>query len=176
MKVNLLGDNAAMRLFVRVWLKMLALAVAVCTLLRVALLFNQQTVEVDFTVVGWLEIFLVGAINDMAVMSLGYLFLWLFMMLAFEEKYRKPYGYLLFGGMVAGFLYTTFAHTMLDDYGSVAPLVGSLLTALFALNFGVKLFAPRWRRAMLRFGFGAWLLTYVSVIIFNMVSEYIFCG
>lgn len=174
MKVNLLGDNAAMRLFVRVWLKMLALAVVVCTLLRVALLINQQTVEVDFTAVGWLEIFLVGAINDMAVMSLGYLFLWLFMMLAFEQKYRKPYGYVVFGVMVAGFLYTTFAHTMLDDYGSVAPLVGSLLTALFALNFGVKLFAPRWRRGMLRFGFGAWLLTYVSVIIFNMVSEYIF--
>ncbi len=167
-------NNPSIALFLRIWFKLAALTLGVGTLLRIVLLFNPQTVDTGFSLGGWMQIFLLGALNDLCVITIAYIFVWLFMLLATEAKYRRPAGYIIFGHLVGLFCYTTFAHNILHEYGSVAPLAGSILTALLAAVFGVKLFFKRVRRPMTLFGFGLLLSIYVCVIVFNVISEYIF--
>ena len=167
-------NNPSIALFLRIWFKLAALTLGVGTLLRIVLLFNPQTVDTGFSLGGWMQIFLLGALNDLCVITIAYIFVWLFMLLATEAKYRRPAGYIIFGHLVGLFCYTTFAHNILHEYGSVAPLAGSILTALLAAVFGIKLFFKRVRRPMTLFGFGLLLSIYVCVIVFNVISEYIF--
>ncbi|MDE6861771.1 MAG: hypothetical protein K2J31_03365 [Alistipes sp.] len=167
-------ENRSIAFFVRIWGKLAALTLIVCALLRIVLVFNPQTVDTSFSAVEWIEIFGIGAINDLCIITIAYIFVWLYMMLCTQAKYRQPWGYTILALLLALFCYVTFANNILHEYGSVAPLVGSLLTALLTVIFGIKLFAKRLRHPMTVFGFGLLLSIYVCVIVFNVISEYVF--
>lgn len=175
--MNILYDiknNPSIAFFIRIWYKLSALTLAACALLRVVLLFNPQTTDTDFGAVGWLQIFFVGAINDLCIITIAYVFIWLYMMSATQVKFRRPQGYVVLALLAALFCYTTFADNILGEYGSVAPLAGSVLTAFIMTVFAVKLFWAKGRRAMTVAGFGILLGIYVCVIVFNVISEYVF--
>lgn len=167
-------ENRSIAFFARIYGKLAALTLIVCALLRIVLLFNPQTVDTSFSAIEWIEIFGIGAINDLCIITIAYVFVWLYMTLCTQAKYRRPWGYAIFALLIALFCYTTFADNILHEYGSVAPLIGSLLTALLAVIFGIKLFFERARRPMTVFGFGLLLCIYVCVIVFNVISEYVF--
>ena len=85
----------SLALFLRIYLKLALLAIAVGTAVRIVLLFNEQTSDLGFTPGEWLQIFLLGAVNDLCALTVGFFFLWLFAMSLSEGKYRKPWGYLI---------------------------------------------------------------------------------
>lgn len=53
--------QSGIKLISRIYLKLVLLQVAVGTLLRIVLLFNEQTSDISFTFGQWLKIFLLGA-------------------------------------------------------------------------------------------------------------------
>ena len=64
--------------FFRIYLRLAALTLVVCTLLRIVLLFNEQTSELGFGFLQWVAVFGLGALNDLCALTLGYVFLRLF--------------------------------------------------------------------------------------------------
>ena len=164
----------SLALFLRIYLKLALLAIAVGTAVRIVLLFNEQTSDLGFTPGEWLQIFLLGAVNDLCALTVGFFFLWLFAMSLSEGKYRKPWGYLILAVLTGLFLYVSCFHTIFDEYGSVVPAIASALTGYWAASFALRLFCKGFRHRWTAVWFAVLLACYVGGIVFNAVSEYFF--
>ncbi len=164
----------SLSLFGRIYLKMAILAIVVGTLLRIVLLFNEQTSDLSFTFTEWLQVFLLGAVNDLCALTIGFGILWLFMMSVSETKYRKPWGYILLGILLAVFIYVTFFNTVFDEYGSVVPLIAAILFGYWAVSFALRLFFKGFRSRWTTVWFCILITCYVGGILFNAVCEYFF--
>ena len=166
--------QSGIKLISRIYLKLVLLQVAVGTLLRIVLLFNEQTSDISFTFGQWLKIFLLGAVNDWCALTIGFAVLWLFALSIAPGKYARPLGYILFGILSVAWIYVTFFNTIFDEYGSVVPLIASILFGFWAVSFGLRLFLPQirpgWRRTWLAVLTGL----YTGGIILNAVSEWFF--
>ncbi|MEG1983324.1 MAG: LTA synthase family protein [Alistipes sp.] len=166
--------NQGISLLSRIYLKLVCLQIAIGSLLRIILLFNEQTAELHFTFSEWLHIFVLGAVNDGCAITIGIAVLWLFCLSVFDGKYKKPYGYIIFGVLTAAWCYVTFLPTIFDEYGSAAPLVASIILAYWALIFGCRLFFPAIRNRWTTIWLTILLGLYVGGMIFNATSEWFF--
>ena len=81
--------QSGIKLISRIYLKLVLLQVAVGTLLRIVLLFNEQTSDISFTFGQWLKIFLLGAVNDWCALTIGFAVLWLFALSIAPGKYAR---------------------------------------------------------------------------------------
>lgn len=164
----------SLRLVTGLYLKLTLLTLAVGLVLRIVLLFNEQTTDIGFSFGEWCEIFLLGAVNDLCAATVGFVFLWLFAMSVSTTKYRKPWGYILLGLLVAGFCYVTFFNTVFDEYGSAAPRIAAGVMGYWAASFALRLFFPRFRTYWTTVWLSLIIAIYVGAIVFNGVSEYFF--
>lgn len=164
----------SIRLVSGLYLKLSLLTVAVGLVLRVVLLFNEQTTSLAFSFGEWCEVFLLGAVNDFCAATAGFIFLWLFMLSVSRTKYRKPWGYILLALLVAAFCYVAFFNTIFDEYGSVAPRIALYVLGYWAGSFALRLFLPGFRSHWTTVWFALFIVVYVGAIIFNGISEYFF--
>ena len=93
-------------------------------LLRLVLILHPIT-QAHFTFVDISKIFLLGFLSDTFIFILASVFLWLYLLFISNDKYKKPYGYILFGLFVTLFLYVRFGNTILNEYGGSLPEVVS---------------------------------------------------
>lgn len=163
-----------LRLVSGLYLKLSLLTLAVGLVLRIVLLFNEQTTDLSFSPGEWCEVFLLGAVNDLCAATIGFGFLWLFMMSVSEAKYRRPWGYIILGVLAAAFCYVTFCNTIFDEYGSVAPQIASGLLGFWAGTFALRLFFRGFRSYWTMVWFTLIVIIYVGAIVFNGLSEYFF--
>lgn len=112
--------------------------------------------------------------NDLCAATIGFGFLWLFMMSVSETKYRKPWSYIILGILAAAFCYVTFCNTIFDEYGSVAPQVASGILGFWAGTFALRLFFRGFRSYWTTVWFALIITLYVGAIVFNAISEYFF--
>lgn len=161
-------------LFGRLYLKLVLLTLAVETLVRIVLLFNEQTTDLGFTFGEWLQVFLLGALNDLAVATLAFAFLWLYTLSVGSGKFRSPWGYLLLAILAGTFCYVTFGHTVFDEYGSVVPAIASGLLGYWTASFALRLFVPSIRKGWSQTWLAILLVIYVGLILFNGLCEYFF--
>ncbi len=166
--------NQSLRLVSGLFIKLAALTVTAGILLRIVLLFNEQTSDIDFSFGEWCAVFILGAVNDTCMAVLCFAFLWLFMTGVSETKYRSPWGYIILGVLTTAFCYVTFFNTIFDEYGSVVPAIASGVLGYWAVTFGLRLFLPRFRRTWTSVWFGLIITFYVAAIVFNAVSEFFF--
>ena len=164
----------SIRLVSGLYLKLSLLTVAVGLVLRVVLLFNEQTTSLAFSFGEWCEVFLLGAVNDFCAATAGFIFLWLFMLSVSRTKYRKPWGYILLALLVAAFCYVAFFNTIFDEYGSVAPRIALYVLGYWAGSFALRLFLPGFRSHWTTVWFALFIVVYVGAIIFNGISEFFF--
>ena len=164
----------SLRLVSGLYLKLSLLTIAVGFLLRIVLLFNEQTTDLGFSFGEWLQVFLLGAVNDLCAATIGFAFLWLFSMSVSETKYGKPWGYIILGILVAAFCYVTFCNTIFDEYGSVAPQIASAVLGYWAGTFALRLFFKGFRSYWTTVWFALIITLYVGAILFNGLSEYFF--
>lgn len=156
------------------YLKISILTIVAGLVLRIVLLFNGQTSDLGFSPGEWCQVFLLGAMNDLCAATIGFGFLWLFMMSVSETKYRKPWGYIILGILAAAFCYVTFCNTIFDEYGSVAPQVASGILGFWAGTFALRLFFRGFRSYWTTVWFALIITLYVGAIVFNAISEYFF--
>lgn len=166
--------SRSLRLVSGLYLKISLLTIAIGFVLRIVLLFNDQTSDLGFSFGEWCQVFLLGAVNDLCAATAGFVFLWLFMMSVSETKYRKPWGYIILGILAAAFCYVTFCNTIFDEYGSVAPQVASGILGYWAGTFALRLFFKGLRSYWTTVWFALIITLYVGAIVFNGVSEYFF--
>lgn len=142
-------------------------------LLRLVLILHPIT-QAHFTFVDISKIFLLGFLSDTFIFILASVFLWLYLLFISNDKYKQPYGYILFGLFVALFLYVRFGNTILNEYGGSLPEVVSSFIALKTLLFGLLLFLPKYRNTIRYWLFSIVIFIYVLLIIQNAISEYFF--
>lgn len=165
----------SIRLVSGLYIKLALLTVAVGFALRIVLLFNAQTTSLDFSFGEWLEIFLFGAVNDLCAVTVGFVFLWLFMLSVSRTKYTKPWGWIILALLAAAFCYVAFFNTIFDEYGSVAPRIATCVLGYWAGSFALRLFLPEgFRNHWTTVWFALFVVLYVGAIVFNGISEYFF--
>ena len=165
----------SIRLVSGLYIKLALLTAAVGFALRIVLLFNAQTTSLDFSFGEWLEIFLFGAVNDLCAATVGFVFLWLFMLSVSRTKYTKPWGWIILALLAAAFCYVAFFNTIFDEYGSVAPRIATCVLGYWAGSFALRLFLPEgFRNNWTTVWFALFVVLYVGAIVFNGISEYFF--
>ena len=165
----------SIRLVSGLYIKLALLTAAVGFVLRIVLLFNAQTTSLDFSFGEWLEIFLFGAVNDLCAVTVGFVFLWLFMLSVSRIKYTKPWGWIILALLAAAFCYVAFFNTIFDEYGSVAPRIATCVLGYWAGSFALRLFLPEgFRNHWTTVWFALFVVLYVGAIVFNGISEYFF--
>jgi phosphoglycerol transferase MdoB-like AlkP superfamily enzyme len=147
--------------------------VVVSIITRVVLLFHPIT-QTSFTIVDSIKIFVLGMISDGFVFIVGSAFLWLYLLFLSNNKFNKPWGYIIFGGFVALLLYILSGKSILHEYGGSLPEIGLAFVGLKTLLFGLLLFLPKYRKSIRKVLFSITTFIFVLIIIQNAISEYFF--
>lgn len=142
-------------------------------IVRVILIFHPIT-QSSFKFLDLFKIFVFGLIADFFVFIVVSLFLWLYLLFISNSKYYKPYGYIIFSGMVLFLFYITFGNTILNEYGGSAHEIGISFIALKTILFGLLLFIPKHRNVIRYWLFSFVIFLFVFLIIQNGISEYFF--
>lgn len=143
-------------------------------ILRIIFIFHPITTA-SFGILESLKILSVGLLTDIFVFILASSFLAVYFLFLSNSKYKKPYGYLIFGVLVLAFIYTAFVPgNIFKQYGGSFPEVAIAFVGLKTLLFGLMLFLPTQRIRIRNILYFITLFLYVLLIIFNVVSEYFF--
>ncbi|MGG5504329.1 hypothetical protein ACPDHQ_12995 [Myroides odoratimimus] len=88
--------------------------------LRIVLI-NHPITTSTFTSGEVLSVFLLGFIRDILIFSIGYFIFWLYFIFFSNQKYNKPYGYIIFAILLGLWGWVTFGKTIISEYGGVLP-------------------------------------------------------
>lgn len=122
-----------------------------------------------------IKVLFVGLINDIFVFILASTILALYFLFLSNSKYKKPYGYIIFGVLVTFFLYIwLIPNNIFKQYGGSVTEIALSFVGVKAFLFGLMLFLPTQRIKIRNVLYFITLLLYVLLIIFNGVSEYFF--
>ena len=164
------------KLIVKIYLKLVLFCVIIETLTRIILLFNPQTESLAFSFVEWIQIFLLGIINDACIFTICFFFLIAFFLSISDKKYITPWSYIFIGVLVLTFIYLACFNTIFDEYGSAAPAVAMGIIAFWIISYGVRFLFPGIRNQWTIAWFWIIALIYVGAILFNTVAEITFWG
>ena len=143
-------------------------------ILRLIFIFHPIT-TVSFGFWESVKIIVIGGFSDILVFVIASSFLAVYFLFLSNSKYKKPYGYIIFGLFVLAFLYTAFVPgNIFKQYGGSFPEVAMAFIGLKTVLFGLMLFLPDHRLRIRNILFFIILFLYVLLIIFNGVSEYFF--
>ncbi len=142
-------------------------------IIRLVLIFHPIT-QSNFSFLDGLKIFGLGLCSDVFIFVICSSFLWLYLIFISNGKYQKPFGYIIFGLLLALLCYLIFFNTILNEYGGALPEIGIGFVALKTILFGLLLFLPK-QRARIRFWlFSFTIFLFVTLLVQNAISEYFF--
>lgn len=142
-------------------------------ILRIVLLFHPIT-SASFSWKEIAKIFITGLLSDFFVFIVASGLLWLYLLFLSNSKYDKPWGYVIFGFLVALLIYVSCFNTILNEYGGVLPEIGISFVALKTLLFGLMLFLPKYRNKIRLVLFSIAVFIVSLIIIQNAISEFFF--
>lgn len=143
-------------------------------ILRIIFIFHPIT-AVDFGAFESLKIIVLGGLTDVFVFILASSVFAIYSLFLSDSKYKKHYGYIIFGLLVIAFLYTAFVPgNIFKQYGGSFPEVAMAFIGLKTFLFGLMLFLPMQRIRIRNILYFITLFLYVLLIIFNGVSKYYF--
>lgn len=142
-------------------------------ILRIVLIFHPIT-QAKFSFFEIVKIFGIGVISDFFVFVIIGSLLWLYLVFLSNSKFYKPWGYLIFGGLVALLAYVSFGNTILNEYGGVLPEIGISFVALKTVLFGALLLLPKYRSKIRLALYSITIFIFVLCILQNTVSEFFF--
>ena len=142
-------------------------------LLRIVLTFHPIT-QSKFTFFETLKIFGFGLLSDLFIFILCSVFLWLYLLFLSDNKYSRPYGYIIFGFFVLVFIFILSGKSILHEYGGSLPEIGLAFIGFKTLLFGLMLFLPKLRSKIRLILFSITIFIFVLLIIQNAVSEFFF--
>lgn len=123
----------------------IALILILGVIVRVALLLHPLT-EVAFNAKEWMKILFLGPVNDLAFAAIPLIPAALYSFTLNDSKYKKPWGYIIEGLLVALTLYLLCFNDIIEEYGGPAPRIANALMVVICLCFALKLFVPSVRK------------------------------
>lgn len=167
--------NTPTRFVSSLYSRLLLLAIAVGAITRIVLMCNIDAPEgLGFSFGDYILTFLLGLANDAAVLTIAFIFMWLFLISVTESKYRRAIAYPLLGLIMAGFCYLKFVPNPLEEFNRGLNNAICWILIYWAVTFAVRLWWKPCRQTWTRIWFAIILTIYVAAIIFNAVSEYFF--
>lgn len=152
--------------------RLLGLAVGIGFLLRMVLAFQ---VREDLNLLYLFKLSVLGMINDISLTLILCLFIGLQVLGVSHIKYKKPWGYFIFGCYVALLLYVLFFNTIFHEYGNVVPTIAQGFFFYKALSFGLRLFIPTIRSTWSYVIYVGIVFIYAVVLVqFVALGEYLF--
>lgn len=143
-------------------------------IVRIIFIFHPITTA-SFGFMEVVKILSIGFLTDIFVFVLASSILALYFLFLSDSKYKKPYGFVIFGLFLLAFIYTAFVPgNIFKQYGGSFPEVAISFVGLKTLLFGLMLFLPTQRIKIRNVLYFIVLFLYVLLIIFNGVSEYFF--
>ncbi|WP_153397134.1 MULTISPECIES: LTA synthase family protein [Chryseobacterium] len=143
-------------------------------ILRIVFFFHPITTA-SFGFFEIIKVLGIGLLNDIFVFILASSLLAVYFLFISDSKYKKPYGYLIFGALVLFFLYIwLIPNNIFKQYGGSISEVALTFVGIKTLFFGLMLFLPTQRIKIRNVLYFITLFLYVLLIIFNCVSEYFF--
>lgn len=143
-------------------------------IIRTVFFFHPITTA-SFSFFEVIKVLFVGVVNDFFVFILASSLLALYFLFLSNSKYKKPYGYVIFGILVLFFLYIwLIPNNIFKQYGGSVTEIALSFIGLKTLLFGLMLFLPTQRIRIRNILYFITLFLYVMSIIFNGVSEYFF--
>lgn len=143
-------------------------------IIRTVFFFHPITTA-SFSFFEVIKVLFVGIVNDFFVFTLASAILALYFLFLSNSKYKKPYGYIIFGALVLFFLYIwLIPNNIFKQYGGSVTEIALAFVGLKTFLFGLMLFLPTQRIKIRNVLYFITLLLYVLSIIFNGVSEYFF--
>lgn len=155
------------------FINLLVLFIFVNIILRIVLLFHPIT-QSSFGILEIIKIFGFGLLSDVFVFVIASAFLWLYLLFLSNSKYEKPWGYIIFGLLVALLLYVSFGNTILNEYGGSLPEIGITFIAIKTIFFGLLLFLPKYRKQIRFILYCLAIFIFVLIIVQNSISEFFF--
>jgi phosphoglycerol transferase MdoB-like AlkP superfamily enzyme len=160
-------------LVVSSFLKITCLTLMLGFLLRIALLFNPTTV-VDYSFLGWIQIFVLGTFNDLFFAVLGFSLFGLFVLFFSEEKYRRPWSYLIPAILLLVYVILRFFNTPLKEFNASLTDVICYLLLYRIVSYLFRLRFPSIRQVWRQYTYYIIFFIYVSFLVFNAIAEYFF--
>lgn len=140
---------------------------------RIILIFNPIT-QSSFDFLDYLKIFTFGLLSDVFVFAIVSSLMWLYLVFISNSKYFKPNGYIIFGLLLALFIYVCSGKSILNEYGGSAPEIGIAFVGLKTFLFGLLLFTSKYRDKIRFWIFSFVMFLFVVCILQNAISEYLF--
>ena len=142
--------------------------------MRCVFVFHPITTA-SFSFVEVLKICSIGLVSDVLTIVLAMGILAIYFLFIANVKYKKPYGYLIFGALVLFLLYIQFyPNNIFEQYGGVIPEIALAFFGFKTFCFGLLLFLPKYRVTLRNILYFITLFIYVFAIVMNAVSEYFF--
>ncbi len=155
------------------FLNLLTFYLIINFIVRLVLLFHPIT-QSSFGAIEIIKIFVFGFLSDFFIFTVAAFFLWIYVILISDSKYAKPYGYIIFGLLIALLIDVRFGNTILNEYGGGLVEVVTVFIALKTFLFGLLLFLPKYRSKIRFWLFVMAVSLYVVLILQNGISEYFF--
>ena len=150
------------------------LYVIISLIMRCVFVFHPITTA-SFSFVEVLKICSIGLVSDVLTIVLAMGILAIYFLFIANVKYKKPYGYLIFGALVLFLLYIQFyPNNIFEQYGGVIPEIALAFFGFKTFCFGLLLFLPKYRVTLRNILYFITLFIYVFAIVMNAVSEYFF--
>lgn len=143
-------------------------------ILRVIFILHPITTG-TFDVLDVLKIISIGFLNDVLIFIVVSAVLALYFLFLSNGKYKKPFGFAIFGLFIFAFLYIFLTpNNIFKQYGGSIATIALAFIGLKALFFGAMLLLPKKRLKIRHILYFTTVFLYVIIIIFNAVSEYFF--
>lgn len=150
------------------------LYVIISLIMRCVFVFHPITTA-SFSFVEVLKICSIGLVSDVLTIVLAMGILAIYFLFIANVKYKKPYGYLIFGALVLFLLYIQYyPNNIFEQYGGVIPEIALAFFGFKTFCFGLLLFLPKYRVALRNILYFITLFIYIFAIVMNAVSEYFF--
>lgn len=153
--------------------RFLCLALILGFLVRVALILHPLTV-VDWGWVDWLKIVVFGFLNDVAFCSIGLVPAFIAYTFLTDDKYRKPWGYILWAALVLLTLYVILFNDITDEYGGPMPWIANGVLGTLSVCLTIKLFVPKLRKGWRTVAIFIIMLLYVAAAVTIALCEVVF--
>lgn len=153
--------------------RFLCLTLILGFLIRIVLILHPLTV-VDWGWADWLKIFGLGFLNDLAFSAIALVPAFIFHSFLTDDKYRKPYKWILWGGMTLLTAYILFFNDITDEYGGPMPRIVNAVLAFLWICLTIKMFVPKVRKGWRTAAIWIMMMLYTCCAITIAISEVVF--
>ncbi len=153
--------------------RFLCLTLILGFLIRIILILHPLTV-VDWGWTDWLKIFCLGFLNDLAFTAIALFPAFIFYSFLTDDKYRKPYKWIVWGGMTLLTAYILFFNDITDEYGGPLPRIVNGVLAFLWICLTIKMFFPKVRKGWRIAAIWIMMMLYICCAITIAISEIVF--